>query len=427
MSHISAPRARDVNVDLYKALLMLMMIFSHTIGIFGSRNLPVLGNVKYLIELVAFPGFLLCFGYNTQLAYFSTRPLNYRRIGRTAARLLIAFYISAICYEIFLDENGLSWNELGQILTLSRIPYVSEFMLNFPLTLLIATVLVKPIGWVLETRLRLLITIGLLLATTFFPYQIVTAAQLGLLIGTPRTVFYSYPVVQYFPIFLIGMYFARHQIHYSRWVMAGSLVAVGSALIIFQMVGVPLRFPPAFGWIVASIAFALSGYFLVQYLPTRSRTTQWLMPIGVNTLNFFLLSNIFLFALRSKFPTVVASPVACVLLTLVVSGVIYFITQNAHRAPKLWPEKTPLAEAARLPLSSMQAEVLHGLNRGAVLKVERDMDGRKDFILNTVDGSACRVPREVVEPLIEHNFIDSNKKFPAATFWLTTAGRAQLD
>jgi len=420
-------RARDARIDLYKALLIVAMIFSHTIGFFGNRDISLLLDLKRIVELLVFPGLLLCFGYSSQIAYFSVRPLNYQRILRAALRLLVAFYISAIGYVLFLEPSTLSGTEFGRILTLSRIPFVSEFMLNFPLTLLVATVFIRPISWVLEKGTRLLIVIGLLLGTALFPYALVTSPQLGLLIGTPRTVFYSFPVVQYFPFFLIGLFLARHQIRYSRWLMAASLISISLGLILFQIIGYPLRFPPALGWIGISIVFAISGYFLVQYLPIRSKLGQLFIPIGVNSLNFFLLSNLFLFALRSRFPTLSAGIALCALIALTIIGVIYFITTTSQRTVRSAPEETRAVEtASRLALSPAQEQILHTLNNGAVLKAERDLDGRKDFVLYTPDGSSRFIARDVLEPLFEHSLIDSNKKFPAATFWLTEAGRARL-
>ena len=63
---------------------------------------------------------------------------------------------------------------------------------------------------------------------------------------------------------------------------------------------------------------------------------------------------------------------------------------------------------------------------GSTLKVHRDIDGHKDFVLHALDGAATPVDAAVAAGLVEAGLLDSNKKFPAATFWLTDRGRAAL-
>ncbi len=63
---------------------------------------------------------------------------------------------------------------------------------------------------------------------------------------------------------------------------------------------------------------------------------------------------------------------------------------------------------------------------GCALKSHRDVEGRKVFQLHAPDGTVEAVTWSVVEDLQEGRLIDSNKKFPAATYWLTEKGREVL-
>jgi hypothetical protein len=78
-------------------------------------------------------------------------------------------------------------------------------------------------------------------------------------------------------------------------------------------------------------------------------------------------------------------------------------------------------------LTAEQRTLLRAMANGSTLKAHRYLDGTKEYRLHPLDRPAEIVERSVVEVLQEHGLIDSNKKFPAATFWLTEAGRAQLD
>jgi hypothetical protein len=63
---------------------------------------------------------------------------------------------------------------------------------------------------------------------------------------------------------------------------------------------------------------------------------------------------------------------------------------------------------------------------GGTLKAHRYLDGRKEYRLHALSGESELVAPQTVEALVEAGQIDSNKKFPAATFWLTAKGRAAL-
>ncbi len=80
-----------------------------------------------------------------------------------------------------------------------------------------------------------------------------------------------------------------------------------------------------------------------------------------------------------------------------------------------------------MQLTSTQVELLQAIADGLTLKSHRDLEGHKEYRLHTVDGHSTIVAWEDVEALQSAGLIDSNKKFPAATYWLTDAGRDRLD
>jgi len=75
--------------------------------------------------------------------------------------------------------------------------------------------------------------------------------------------------------------------------------------------------------------------------------------------------------------------------------------------------------------SPAQRRVLVLLAAGeALLKAHRDIEGSKVYRLHPLDGAPETVERATVESLVDAGLLDSNKKFPAATFMLTDRGRA---
>jgi len=74
-------------------------------------------------------------------------------------------------------------------------------------------------------------------------------------------------------------------------------------------------------------------------------------------------------------------------------------------------------------LTRPQEVVLRAIINGATLKSHRHLDGAKEYKLHPLDGPAQTVRWEIVAALKEQGLIDSNKKFPAATYLLTEKGR----
>lgn len=62
------------------------------------------------------------------------------------------------------------------------------------------------------------------------------------------------------------------------------------------------------------------------------------------------------------------------------------------------------------------------MRAGAALKVHRTLDGEKVHRLHPLDGEPENVERALVESLVGLGLIQSNLKFPAATYVLTDAG-----
>jgi hypothetical protein len=79
-----------------------------------------------------------------------------------------------------------------------------------------------------------------------------------------------------------------------------------------------------------------------------------------------------------------------------------------------------------MTVSTAQLEVLRAVEAGWTLKAHRYLDGRKVYQLHALDGTVRAIRPATVAALAESGLLDSNKKFPAATFYLTPKARALL-
>jgi hypothetical protein len=77
-----------------------------------------------------------------------------------------------------------------------------------------------------------------------------------------------------------------------------------------------------------------------------------------------------------------------------------------------------------MKLRPAEQAVIRLLAQGWTLKSHRNLDGDKSYLLHPLDGGAPQdVTAEAVRALLDAGLIDSNKKFPAATYLLTERGK----
>lgn len=70
-------------------------------------------------------------------------------------------------------------------------------------------------------------------------------------------------------------------------------------------------------------------------------------------------------------------------------------------------------------LTRRQLAILAALADGCALKAHRDLDGRKVYRLYRLNGAAEELSESDVHRLVDSRLLESNKKFPAASFFLT--------
>ncbi|QGG54859.1 acyltransferase family protein [Paenibacillus sp. FSL W8-1187] len=331
---LQPPRERAI--DRFKGLLVIGMVYGHVLQFFSDPAIfPAAGRIIDAVNLITFSGFVFSFGYVSRLAYYA-KPLRRAapRMLLAALKTLLAFYISGLAFRLFIDRRPPDWETLKPILLLQDMPGWSEFLLSFTYLTLAGLILFVPLQRLAEKPRLAFPAAALLLLTTFLPYEAVTWPPLGPLLGTRQ--FASFPVLQYFPYYLLGMLFARWRIGWHPGVLAGSLAASGLFVwLVLDAGGLPERFPPSIGWI-AGPALALYGYYLLSRLMERCpRPFAPLEALGRNVLWCLLFSNLLVFSLKSiQADDLPRSPAEALRLALIVLAVVGFSIGLIVKAPR---------------------------------------------------------------------------------------------
>ena len=316
---------RSSALDIFKGLLVFGMILAHVIQILGDRNNLLLTAISKFINLISFSGFLFAFGYANYFAYFSKDFQVVKwRMFKTGLKIFIAFYISGIAFRILFEKKAIHLLDILKIILLADIPGYSEFLASFAIITLLALVLFKLIKTILSNKLYFWLLNIFLLLTTFIPYEQITINQIGLLIGTNK--FACFPVIQYSPLYLIGIYFARHQIKFNRMaLLISSAFTLSFISYLLYTHKLPNRFPPSLFWIVGSALFLYIYFLASNLLAAKLKKIELLEKPGQNVLFYLLVSNIFIFAIHSIYGNMSLGVVKIFILTVAILFVINYL------------------------------------------------------------------------------------------------------
>lgn len=311
---------RDGKMDYLKGMLVLGMVWCHVCQFFVFLDAsPLSRMVIQYANAVTFSGFVFSFGYVSGLAYYSKAwAAVWPKMLRTALRLLGAFYVSGLAFRVFVDNKVVSKNLMLPILTLRDIPGWSEFIVSFSLIMLIGILLFVPFKWLMAHSRWHLGILLLLLGTTYIPYGGVKSSWLGLLVGTTR--FAAFPVIQYMPYYLLGLYFYKQALGFDKKILIGTGIGSlsGVGWILYHQGNLPSRFPPSIFWLVlpASVIYLL--YLFSGYLAAYPEKNRFLAMIGRQSMAYLLLSNLIIFSMAGTKALLPLKDLGGVLVTLLI-------------------------------------------------------------------------------------------------------------
>lgn len=295
---------RDDSQDYFKGLLVIGMVAAHVIMLNGlAERPPLLSWFCVFINLITFSGFLFSFGFIYQKVY-SNKKKTVREIISISSKTLIAFYFSGLAYYFFSKET-MSSHFLVKVFLFYNIASYSEFLLSFFLITLLFFIFKRFFNIIIESTWLTVTVIAICIAFTllplnyklFLPFTTITFDQVGLIIG--KSNYFSFPVVQYFLFFIIGMYFAKHNIVYSHKAMALAMIFTLSFCLYYYLYRkLPSRFPPGIAWVLGP-SFYIYVYYLFSKKLLGNYNIPFLRNIGKNTLIYLVLSNVIMFAIRS--------------------------------------------------------------------------------------------------------------------------------
>lgn len=318
---------RNLEIDVIKGLLTLCMIFSHAIGmLYDGQNILLLRINSYILVIVAFSGFLFCFGFAAWMAYYQKTNIPWDKVIKTSLKCYFAFVISGVAWALIVESKPLELEVFSNVILIRALPVFAEFLLTFAIVIFVGAVFRNFITIATQNWKKLLIVTAFCLAFTFLPTFETLDPFISTLIGGGNH--HSFPLIQYFPLFLLGIFTARHNITWFtiKVCLFGTLLGSGLLWVVITFETLQ-EFPPSASWIISAIgllcAVCLIAKLIVQHFPKI--VVQYLNMVGQNVLAYLLLSNLFImfsYAINRKNPL---NDIQVFLFVAAVLVIIFFI------------------------------------------------------------------------------------------------------
>jgi hypothetical protein len=280
---------RNHILDLMKGLLIIAMVFSH-IQRELNLDMPWLVSNRWMLELLIFSGLIFAFGYSTCKAYMEKEETPRRRMFLNIIKILAAYYLCAIAYKFF-NQHSLSLKAIFSTLRLDALVPYTEFLLSYLIIMILILIVPRFFYGIARKDAIFWPSLAVLLVVGLFDFTQVKSVWLSLLVGSGSIT--SFPVVQYLPLYLLGIYFAQRQIRFSWKFLVGAILAL-SVFLFAHMHGLDTRFPPNIFWIVGSMGAVYLCYLVSHLIFFLGFLAKPLMDVGRHTLYWLVASNIFM-------------------------------------------------------------------------------------------------------------------------------------
>lgn len=290
----------DKSIDRVRGFLVLIMVYAHVLQFFGNGGAyPAIPRIIDVINILVFPTFVFCFGRSAAIAYLQK---SFRaaapRLVKTILTLYAVFVLSGLGFRLLREGAAFNTVTVEKILLLDDLPGWSEFLAAFAAYALVVLLLFKPLQWLSSRMVPTLIASAICLSLCFLPYGLIQSNQIGLFIGTRG--FACFPVVQYAPYLLAGIYWQTTKKHGWTWALTG-LGATLAGVVYTMINGLPERFPPSLPWVLLTGFFPVAMSFLAAKINDLPRylipVDGWLRNVGRKSLFYLLSSNLVIFAL----------------------------------------------------------------------------------------------------------------------------------
>ncbi len=326
-------KKREYSIDIIRGIAVFLMILAHAIDFYHDGSNTFLRFIVMCVNVIVFTVFLFLSGAITSLVYLhrpKTKKLT-RSILKRVIVLLISYYILAFISQLdkfYIGSLSDKLNLIFNTFTLKIVPSYTEFLIPF----IIFSLTVIPFSKILDkTSKHLSITI---IASVLFYVAGYTLYQLNLpeylspwkAILSGHDNVYRFPILQYSPIFFLGLRFGKWLIDNPnpkerRFFFGISTLSLFSVFCFILIIYLSLsldkteilrRWPPSLIFLLIGLVSTTAIFYLLfkkRELKKQPFIRDFLLLLGQNAFALYCAHIAILKLYRLSGGTVVSSPV----------------------------------------------------------------------------------------------------------------------
>lgn len=286
---------RIKSLDILRGLAVILMVLAHTIAFLYSGQNRTLNFLRKFGDTVCFVTFLFVSGATTYIAYLDHPGDWVKKRGRLLFRLkklLIWYYVAALIMSLGTLEGVKEYvNHFIRVVLFLEMPGYTEFLIPFMIFGLMVAISRK--WWVKISKSLMLIIISSVFAYTLGTvlyhvridsyvldrYKAIFAGSEGL---------YRFPILQYLPVYLIGIRIGKNLKEGERIENLILAVLTDTVIILRSMTKAKFasfpysekfqRWPPSIAFISLGIGFALVSLTILKIL-SKVQVMKWMKPL----------------------------------------------------------------------------------------------------------------------------------------------------
>lgn len=286
--------SRAVYLDVFKTILIFIMVTAHVIQVLDLERSTVEGFVSLFANASTFHGFFFAFGIGVAI-----NPKKVSKLHNWGKPLTfyVSYILMAFAYFFLVDHKSITLSALSHALQIKILLAYSEPLASFFVLSVIIALFKKQILAYASLPL-LLFSFMISAILSFFPPDISPVPLLPTLIGYRFGC--TFPVVQYFPWFILGILYAkkRFALDWNTGLCAFALSAT-TAFYSFLSGGLPTRDPPQLLWIIGPALILFCYLLIAQHVAPYLTKRPWLAHAGKNALYYYVGSSLLIFCIEA--------------------------------------------------------------------------------------------------------------------------------
>lgn len=339
-----AIKDRDTSLDLVRGIAVLLMLFAHSVVFFNFNQNPLLRIVGQFGDMVVFSTFLFVSGAVSYVAYLSVSDTTWKqkrsRLLMRAFRMLLVYYLIGIIgsFKYWQGQPITSLPRiLMEILTFTQVPSYSEFLVPFIIYAVLFVFFRKVYKMAAESVFWAVVISVVSYALGSIIHSAVTSLPAGFYTSflAGYSDWFRFPVLQYTPILIAGMYWGAVNksstgakrawnalLWFGLWffiILAFNFNAYNTTAdtAVYQPGIYYYRWPPSIQFLIIGLAFSSLAMLVVQFVKAIDRVGVIKGPlwfIGSNAFGFYFYHIVLLYLYRYTINRRIENPLAVVVL-----------------------------------------------------------------------------------------------------------------